>query len=156
MVKPHLEITWETPCNGCYQCCINDSILLHEECGDNPDDYETDLIDGKHYLKIRPNGDCWYLDINKGGCTIHDTKPCSCKNFDCRVFLLKGRDFCENMVKNKKINPRVLIAAAGLWVSTSKKEKKKIINLYIQNDINRIELLKQASEENRKEVKVNE
>ena len=76
------------PCNGCRACCINDMIVLHPECGDDPAAYETvetiNPLTGEPALMLahRPNGECVYL--GERGCTIHERAPAICKGFDCR------------------------------------------------------------------------
>lgn len=80
------------PCNGCRACCLHDAIFLHPECGDDPDAYETELVEypimvnGRRIkapaLKHKPDGSCVYLGPH--GCTIHDRAPAICKEFDCR------------------------------------------------------------------------
>lgn len=92
------------PCDGCVACCINDAIILHPECGDDPSVYETEDIrhpfTGKpaKMLKHKPNGECIYL--GKGGCTIHDRAPAICREFDCRrQFLQFSRNDRRRFIK---------------------------------------------------------
>lgn len=80
------------PCNGCRACCLTDLIILHPECGDRPDDYQT--VDVSHpftgqrvkALARKANLECVYLDDQ--GCTIHDRAPAICREFDCRRMYL--------------------------------------------------------------------
>ena len=73
------------PCNGCVACCSGsrDAIFIHPECGDDALAYDTQIVEGRLALKWRENGDCIYLDREKG-CTIHKNRPATCKEFDCR------------------------------------------------------------------------
>ena len=77
------------PCNGCFACCHNDTLVLHPEMGDDATQYETyDIahpITGEpaKALRHKPNGDCIYLD-RATGCTIHDRAPAICREYDCR------------------------------------------------------------------------
>ena len=76
------------PCAGCRLCCINDMIVLHPECGDDPAAYDTvpcrHPITGKPAVMLRhkPNGECIYLGPD--GCTIHERSPVICREYDCR------------------------------------------------------------------------
>ena len=84
------------PCNGCIECCRNDLLVLHPECGDDPAQYETqeaiNPVTGKPCIALahKPEGGCVYL--GETGCTIHDRAPAICREFDCRKFYLKLRD----------------------------------------------------------------
>lgn len=73
-------------CGSCNECCRNDAIFMHPECGDNPADYDTEMYEGRLILKHKPNGDCIYLDREKG-CTIWDRRPTICKELDCRLLV---------------------------------------------------------------------
>lgn len=65
--------------------------MLHPEGGDDPSKYQTievqNPITGKMGLAIahKPNGDCIYLGDE--GCSIHDTAPLICQEFDCRRYV---------------------------------------------------------------------
>lgn len=41
-------------------------------------------------LAAKPNGDCHYLGHQ--GCTIYESRPEQCKNFDCRVLYKQMRE----------------------------------------------------------------
>jgi len=81
------------PCNGCTLCCRNEALVLHPECGDDIESYETEPythpLTGEpvRRLKHKPNGDCIYL--GERGCTIHERAPVICQEFDCRRLFLK-------------------------------------------------------------------
>lgn len=85
----------DVPCNGCTECCQKDLIILHPECGDDSEQYETmqtiNPMTGKSCLALahKPEGNCIYL--GEDGCTIHDRAPAICREFDCRRFYLKLR-----------------------------------------------------------------
>lgn len=74
--------TMKVPCNGCTLCCHRDLIPLMPEFGDDPAQYETEIIAGQLVLKRAANGDCFYLDRAKG-CTIYERRPTTCREFDC-------------------------------------------------------------------------
>lgn len=93
------------PCNGCTACCKNDLLILHPECGDDPNQYETmavvNPLTGKDAiaLKHKPEGGCIYLSAH--GCTIHGLAPAICREFDCRkLFLRLSRNDRRAMIKN--------------------------------------------------------
>jgi len=71
------------PCGSCNECCRNDAIFMHPECGDDPATYETEPYEGRVILKHKDNGDCIYLD-RATGCTIHERRPVVCRELDCR------------------------------------------------------------------------
>ena len=101
-------------CGGCYACCQGDAIFLHPEMGDKPEWYDTveyqdDLLPkykGRLMLNHKPNGDCVYLDREKG-CTIYKMRPVICREFDCVDFY---RRFPKNM--RSKFMPKGAIKAA--------------------------------------------
>lgn len=70
------------PCNGCNLCCRNDAIFLKQSLGDNLDEYDWEYYQNKPILKHQANGDCIYLDRQRG-CTIHDRRPYVCREFSC-------------------------------------------------------------------------
>lgn len=77
----------EVPCGDCTLCCRNWDMLRLLP-GDDPKEYEVvphprDMA--QFMLKHQDNGDCIYLDREKG-CTIHDRRPLMCREMDCRVF----------------------------------------------------------------------
>ena len=43
--------TREVPCGTCNQCCRNDAIFIHPECGDDASQYETESYEGRIILK---------------------------------------------------------------------------------------------------------
>jgi Fe-S-cluster containining protein len=55
--------------------------------GDDPDAYDTELINGQRILLHRPDGACVYL--GKRGCRIWSKRPKVCRAFDCRRFALQ-------------------------------------------------------------------
>lgn len=80
------------PCGNCTACCQGDAIFLHPECGDDPKKYQTERYEGRTILAHAENGDCIYLDREKG-CTIHAARPTICREMDCRELLKKlGHD----------------------------------------------------------------
>lgn len=95
------------PCNGCNECCRWDAIWLKPHLGDNENDYETEVYLGRKMLKHKPNGDCIYLDRDRG-CSIHDRRPVVCREFDC-LNLLR---FLKREPDYKQYIPKRLIKAA--------------------------------------------
>ena len=73
----------EVPCNGCVRCCIGDAIrLLDDEDADHYLTVPHPNMPGKRMLAHKPDNSCFYLGPT--GCTIHDSKPRLCRDFDCR------------------------------------------------------------------------
>jgi len=68
-------------CGGCRACCIGDTIKLQP--GEDPAQYKTRLVNGRHELRKGKDGHCVYA--GKAGCKIQARKPLSCRLFDCRV-----------------------------------------------------------------------
>lgn len=86
-------------CNGCTVCCQGDAIFLHPECGDDARSYETEMYQGRHILKHKPNKDCIYLDRDTG-CTIHHRKPTICRELNCAALVKNlGYTKARKMVK---------------------------------------------------------
>ncbi|MBU1199549.1 MAG: hypothetical protein KKE98_01625 [Nanoarchaeota archaeon] len=65
------------------------------------DDFEEAELIGANIIEQKPNGSCYYLINNK--CSIHKTKPVSCRNFFCSS---KDKKFRE-MIKTIKASKRV-------------------------------------------------
>lgn len=76
----------EVPCGSCDECCRGDAVYLHPECGDVVDGYDTAIYSGRRILAHKRNGDCVYLR-RKHGCQIHERRPCSCRQLDCKNLL---------------------------------------------------------------------
>ncbi len=70
------------PCGECHACCIkvNAQLFPHELKLNFKTKFSRS--EGKHHLKHKPNGECFYL--NEQGCSIHDRVPTVCRTFDCR------------------------------------------------------------------------
>lgn len=78
-------------CGSCSNCCqSNPGIYILEELDDDPSLYEgyLDYRDGQPILKTKPNGDCIFLDREKG-CTAYDIRPNPCRSYDCRRDYMK-------------------------------------------------------------------
>lgn len=78
------------PCGGCNLCCKSEIIALLPEEGDDVSSYDHEHMDIPNIgmipvLKHKKNGDCVYLDDEKG-CTIHGRAPYICRTFDCRAW----------------------------------------------------------------------
>lgn len=86
--------TRSVPCHGCTACCEHDIIMLHPECGDIVASYEhepmVNPVTGAigFALKHRPDGACIYL-VDGVGCSIHERAPAICREFDCRLMVLR-------------------------------------------------------------------
>lgn len=76
------------PCGTCNLCCRGEVLVLHPECGDRISDYQAMRWNGRWILQHKENGDCIYLDREKG-CTIHNRRPAICREFDCRMMALR-------------------------------------------------------------------
>ena len=74
----------EVPCDGCTLCCQKDAVRLLPQ--DDLGLYMKEnhpLFPGQYMLAHKENGDCLYLDREKG-CTIHPFRPTLCRDMDCR------------------------------------------------------------------------
>ncbi len=97
----------ENYCQGCTTCCAwhhedeAQPVLEPEEMSI----YKT-RKDKPELLATKENGDCHYLGPH--GCTIHDTRPISCRQFDCRELLT------EVMKDKRNVYMRVLMEAVRL------------------------------------------
>lgn len=100
----------KVPCNGCTVCCQKDLIFLRPQLGDDPNKYDCEFVAGRYLLKHKKNGDCIYLDRNKG-CTIHGRAPFVCRNLDCRYIFDLPKDVFKNAVKRGLLNKRFVKAA---------------------------------------------
>jgi len=79
-------ITQQVPCNGCVACCQSDRIVIKPHMGDDPRKYITEIYEGRLVLLHKKNGDCVYLDREKG-CKIWSKRPAVCQEFDCRLIV---------------------------------------------------------------------
>jgi Fe-S-cluster containining protein len=99
--------TVSVPCGSCRACCRREIVILFPD-RDDVASYEHETINlGDQIvpvLRLKPNGDCVYLD-NAKGCTIYDRAPAVCKAFDCRQYFLgmtrAERRVTERQAKNK-------------------------------------------------------
>lgn len=79
-------IVQHVPCNGCVACCQSDRIVIKPHMGDDPRKYITEIYKGRLVVAHKKNGDCVYLDREKG-CKIWDKRPAVCQEFDCRLIV---------------------------------------------------------------------
>ncbi|MBD3667334.1 MAG: YkgJ family cysteine cluster protein [Parvibaculaceae bacterium] len=100
-------------CGACKKCCQNNpGILLLSDAGDDPSLYEggVDFVDGQPILKRKANGDCVYLDSEKG-CTIYEKRPQICRSYDCRRDYMRwislSRQERRMQKKSGQLNPLV-------------------------------------------------
>lgn len=93
--------TRSVPCGTCTECCKNDAVFIHPECGDDASLYETEMYEGRQILKHKPNGDCIYLERGRG-CTNWENRPTICRELDCRALLdVIGQKRMDSMGMNR-------------------------------------------------------
>ena len=70
-------------CRSCRACCVDfvETSLLP---GDSGDGLDTEIRDGKRFLRKKANGECVHLQ--DGGCSVYEHRPSACRVFDCRDF----------------------------------------------------------------------
>ncbi len=101
-------------CNGCTRCCRNDAFVV-DPAHDDPDMYDTrptrHSVPGEVMtaLRLKPNGDCIYLDAEKG-CTIHGRQPHIRKQFDCRRFYLDFHRYYTHAERQAMLKAKVVDA----------------------------------------------
>lgn len=112
------------PCNGCTACCQRDLIFLDQK-KDEFKKYEIEVTERFAHpvavIKHKPNGDCWYLDRDKG-CTIWDGRPSLCREFDCRVFLAMDP---SKLIEAGVLRQEIVDAAREMAARFKSKEKRK-------------------------------
>lgn len=86
-------------CNGCRKCCLGEMIVLMP--GDDPTQYKTKMLQGKHILKHGKDGNCVYL--GKRGCQIYNRQPAMCRMFDCRKYALVKQNDTKPSTKQQTI-----------------------------------------------------
>jgi len=69
-------------CGGCTLCCQRQVVPMIKGI-DRTSSYECTRREGQWVLRWKTNGDCIYLDREKG-CTIWPRRPAVCRGFDCR------------------------------------------------------------------------
>lgn len=69
-------------CGACRECCKGPREL---ELFEPSFMWHTEARGGKTFLATRDNGDCVYLC--SGGCSIYETRPNACRDFDCRDYV---------------------------------------------------------------------
>lgn len=98
------------PCDGCTECCRNDTIHLLAERGDDLSAFMWHWEHGKPVLDRKPNRDCIYL--GSAGCTIHDRSPWVCRITDCReIFLATPKEMRRALIERNPHRARVYEAA---------------------------------------------
>lgn len=91
----------QVPCGSCSLCCQGDAIIIHKDFGDRVSDYDCVRWNGVWKIRSKENGDCIYLNREKG-CTIHHKRPAVCREFDCR-----------GLVRRMGHNPMLAMAAGA-------------------------------------------
>lgn len=102
--------TAKVPCGSCTVCCQRDAIYLHPNLGDDPGFYHTENPHGRVMLAHKPNGDCIYLDRQKG-CQIYEHRPAICRELDCRLILNFPRLKRKQLIREKLLSKKVVQAA---------------------------------------------
>ena len=76
-------LTSTVNCRSCRACCVDfvETSLLP---GDSGDGLDTEIRDGKRFLRKKANGECVHLQ--DGGCSVYEHRPSACRVFDCRDF----------------------------------------------------------------------
>jgi Fe-S-cluster containining protein len=76
------------PCGSCNACCRVPDLLAELRPGEERDFPEAvrDPDTGDMVLPKRENGECVHLV--DGRCSIYHRRPASCRNYDCRVYLV--------------------------------------------------------------------
>jgi hypothetical protein len=96
-------MTSTVSCRSCRACCVEfvETSLLP---GDSVDGLDTEIRDGKRFLRKKPNGEC--IHLQDGGCSVYEQRPSTCRVFDCRDFAV-----------DKLTNPRLplLNEAIAQW-----------------------------------------
>jgi len=100
-------------CGTCRSCCQNNpGLFIIKELGDDPALYEGYLEerDGIPLIKTKSNGDCVFLDREKG-CTAYDIRPSLCRKYDCRRDYIKwsalSRVERRALIKSRQVNQSV-------------------------------------------------
>lgn len=116
MTEPIPETPSKVPCEGCTACCHRQAIFLKPDMGDDPALYKTvpwdNPITGSKELMLdhKPDGSCHYL--GESGCTIYETRPRMCRNYDCRkVFLTLPHKTRESLIEKGQLMRKVENAA---------------------------------------------
>lgn len=95
------------PCGTCKLCCKKTLVMLLPQEGDIVESYERHQVNGAPFLRVKDNGDCWYLGDD--GCTIHDRAPYLCRTYDCRQqHAMYTREQRRKMIKRGLLNKEVL------------------------------------------------
>ena len=102
------------PCGKCKLCCQGNTLVaLVPERGDDIAQYETVAYGEFIGLKLKPNGDCWYL--GESGCTIHGNAPYMCRIYDCRAqHAYYDKRTRENLIKQGVLNKATMRQGAIL------------------------------------------
>ena len=98
----------EVPCGACTLCCQGDAVRLLPQ--DDHGLYITEphpLAPSEKILAHKDNGDCIYLDREKG-CTIHPHRPIMCGTMDCRnIFKSMNENSLKVLIKNGYLNSAI-------------------------------------------------
>ena len=99
------------PCGKCHLCCQNTAVVLLE-C-DDASSYEYEMRAGMRMLKVKQDGDCFYLGLC--GCAIHDRAPYMCRIFDCREqHRMYSKEQREKLLRQGMLSRDVLRSGAIL------------------------------------------
>lgn len=111
----------KVPCGSCTLCCQGDQpIAVMEKFGDDPGIYQAQSQGlNRHgeevfYLDHQDNGDCIYLDREKG-CKIHARRPALCRSFDCAALKQNNtQDDMELACKLGVVSLSILVRGSDL------------------------------------------
>lgn len=92
----------DTPCGTCARCCRSAFLvkLTPEEAQRLP----HELRDGRPHLR-HVGRDCEMFDVEANRCSIYESRPVACRQYDCRVQWLAG---LRNTQRGREINERLL------------------------------------------------
>lgn len=89
------------PCNGCNACCR--SALLVKLTDAEAERLPHELHKGRKVLPHRGR-DCALFDAEQNRCSIYETRPIACREYDCRAMWLAG---FRNTERGREMNERL-------------------------------------------------
>ena len=95
-------LTSTVNCRSCRACCV-DFVETSLLTGDSGDGLDTEIRDGKRFLRKKANGECVHLQ--DGGCSVYEHRPSACRVFDCRDFAVSKLTNPDLPLLNEAIAP---------------------------------------------------
>jgi len=89
------------PCNGCTSCCR--SALLVRLTDAEARRLPHEVYEGRKVLPHRGR-DCALFDAEQNRCSIYETRPIACREYDCRARWLAG---FRNTERGREMNERL-------------------------------------------------